>query len=148
MTQKPIIHMQLATDKPPFDVSLYRAIKFAYARFSDLGRAKEDLKSFVAAVLAPNYQSENPVTNAIGRLKLEQNATPEMRVMMEAIDGLKTQLNTVQARLNPLTRPAAATAPAAATVPIAGQAGTVFGTASLVLPSAGIKASAGKFELT
>jgi hypothetical protein len=29
MAQKPIIHMQLATEKPPFDVSLYRAIKFS-----------------------------------------------------------------------------------------------------------------------
>jgi hypothetical protein len=26
MAQKPIIHMQLTTEKPPFDVSLYRAI--------------------------------------------------------------------------------------------------------------------------
>jgi hypothetical protein len=31
MTRKPIIHMQLATESTPFDVSQYRAIKFAFA---------------------------------------------------------------------------------------------------------------------
>jgi hypothetical protein len=93
MAQKPIIHMQLTTEIVPFDVSLYRAIKFARTRFSDVEKAKEYLKNVVNAVLAPDYQPENPVTNAIGRLKLEQNATPEMRVVMEEIDGLKTQVD-------------------------------------------------------
>ena len=75
MTEKPIIHMQLATERTPFDVSSYRGIKFAHTRFSDVEKAKEELKNFVDAVLAPDYQPENPVTNARGRLKLEQNAT-------------------------------------------------------------------------
>src|SRR5208337_2093713 len=79
MTQKPIIHMQLATERTPFDVSLYRAIKFARTRFSDVEKAKEELKKSVGAVLDSAYQPENPVTNAVGRLQLEQNATPEMR---------------------------------------------------------------------
>ncbi len=96
MTQKPIIHMQLATEGTPFDVSLYRAIKFARTRFSDVEKAKDDLKNFVDAVLDSAYQPENPVTNAVGRLQLEQNATPEMRVMMEEMDRLKTQVNMLQ----------------------------------------------------
>src|SRR5208337_2170558 len=96
MTQKPIIHMQLATERTPFDVSLYRAIKFLRARFKDIEKAKEDLRLFVRAVLAPDYQPENPVSNAIGRLKLEQSATPEMRVIMEEIEQLKNELNTVR----------------------------------------------------
>jgi DNA-binding XRE family transcriptional regulator len=112
MAQKPIIHMQLATELTPFDISLYRAIKFSRASFDDVERAKEALKSFVDAVLASNYQPENPVTNAIGRLKLEQNATPEMRVMMEEIDALKSRFNSI---LNLLPPPVAvASAPDAA----------------------------------
>jgi len=96
MTQKPIIHMQLAHEQIPFDVSLYRAIKFLRARFKDIEKAKEDLRLFVRAVLAPDYQPENPVSNAIGRLKLEQSATPEMRVIMEEIEQLKNEINTVR----------------------------------------------------
>ena len=102
MTQKPIIHMQLADQQIPFDVSLYRALKFLRARFKDIEKAKEDLRQFVCEVLAPNYQPENPVTNAIGRLKLEQSATPEMRVLIEQIERLANELNTVRTELNTL----------------------------------------------
>ena len=47
MVQKPIIHMQLAQDKIPFDVRLYRATKFSRARPSDLRRAREELKQVI-----------------------------------------------------------------------------------------------------
>jgi hypothetical protein len=88
--------MHLVNERIPFDVSLYRTIKFALARFSDVEKAKEDLRNFIEAVLVADYQPENPVTNARGRLKLEQNATPEMRVMMEEIDQLKSQMSFMQ----------------------------------------------------
>jgi hypothetical protein len=101
MTQKPIIHMQLATEQTPFDVSLYRAVKFSRARFRDVEKAKEDLTNFVRAVLAPEYQPENPITNAIGRLKLEQTATPEMRLMMDEMKQFRAQLNILQEILIP-----------------------------------------------
>lgn len=99
MTEKPIIHMQLATESTPFDVTLYRAIKFLRARFQDIEKAKIDLTNFVEAVLVPDYQPENPVTNARGRLKLKQTATPEMRVMMEEMDRLKSEMNGMKERL-------------------------------------------------
>lgn len=105
MAQKPIIHMQLAAEKPPFDVSLYRAIRFARAQFSDLGKAQDELKRSVEAVLAPDYQPENPVTNARGHLNLEQNATPEIRVLMDEIEGIKSRLDTMQTYLLPPTPP-------------------------------------------
>jgi hypothetical protein len=100
MAQKPIIHMQLATEKPPFDVSLCRVIRFARAQFSDLGKAKDELKRSVEAVLAPDYQPENPMTNARGHLNLEQNATPEMRVLMDEIQGVKSRLDAMETDLN------------------------------------------------
>src|SRR5262249_29663831 len=40
MAQKPIIHMQLANENVPFDVSLYRAIRFSLKRHIDLEAAK------------------------------------------------------------------------------------------------------------
>jgi hypothetical protein len=98
MAQKPIIHMQLATEKPPFDVSLYRAIKFSRRKYSDIGIARGELKRTVEAVLANGYQIENPVTNARGRIKLAEHATPEMKVLLE-------QMRAMQGRLDRLERP-------------------------------------------
>jgi len=107
MTQKPIIHMQLVTENPPFDVNLYREIKFSRTRHSDVERAKEELKLAVDAVLADGYQVTNPVTNARGHLNLEQNATPEMRVLMNEIEGIRSRLDTMQTHLNILMLPPA-----------------------------------------
>lgn len=92
MSQKPIIHMQLAAEESPFDVSQYRAIRFSYDRHSELGKAQEELKRFVTSVLEPGFQTENPVTHAIGRRKLELTATPEIQVIMQEIDQIKSQL--------------------------------------------------------
>ncbi len=100
MTQKPIIHMQLTTETPPFDVNLYREIKFSRTRHSDVEKAKAELRLAVSAVLADGYQVTNPVTNARGYLKLEQTATPETRVLMDEMEGLKSRLDTMQSNLN------------------------------------------------
>jgi hypothetical protein len=100
MLEKPIIHLQLATEEPPFDVSLYRAIKFALTRPRDLEKAKVELKAAVDAVLADGYQATNPVTNACGHLKLKNSASPETRVLMDEIEGIKSRLDSMQTRLN------------------------------------------------
>ena len=77
MTQKPIIHMQLVTENPPFDVNLYREIKFSRTRHSDVEKAKEELKLAVdASVLADGYQVTNPVTNARGTSELGTECHP------------------------------------------------------------------------
>lgn len=99
VAQKPIIHMQLATEKPPFDVSLYRAIKFSYVRYSDLGKAREELRRFVEAVLSPDYQVENPVTNARGHLRLEQNATPPEKVLLDQLQAMRTEIDSIKSHL-------------------------------------------------
>lgn len=91
--EKPIIHMQLAIEGTPFDVAGYRLIKFARTQVADIEKAKDDLRNSINEVLAPGYRVENPVTKARGRLKLEQNATPETRVLMEEMDQLKSQVN-------------------------------------------------------
>lgn len=52
MAQKPIIHMQLADEKIPFDVSVYRAIKFSRTRPRDIRAARLALKQQVEATHA------------------------------------------------------------------------------------------------
>jgi hypothetical protein len=100
MVQKPIIHMQLADEKPPFDVSLYRAIKFSLRRPIDLKDARSGLREQVTAVLAENYVVENPVTNARGRLNLDQHATPAQQVLMEQMRGIQERLSALEFAAN------------------------------------------------
>jgi hypothetical protein len=93
MAQKPIIHMQLAHENIPFDVSLYRAVKFSREKFRDLETAKSELEKAVQAVLTEGYQVENPVTRTRGRIKLEEHATPDQRVILEELTALKSRVD-------------------------------------------------------
>jgi hypothetical protein len=96
MVQKAIIHVQLAEDRIPFDVSLYRATKFSRTRPSDLRRAREELRQAVASVCAEDYEVDNPVTRARGQIKLEQHATPEQKVLMEQLKSIQLRLETIE----------------------------------------------------
>jgi hypothetical protein len=99
MAQKPIIHMQLSTEKPPFDLSLYRAIKFSRLKYRDLELARAELKRAIGAVLAKGYQIENPVTHARGRVQLTQHATSEQKVILDQLDGFGERLELLEDQL-------------------------------------------------
>jgi hypothetical protein len=47
MAQKPVIHMQLIEDEIPFDLSLYRAIKFSVRTPADIRKARQELQQAV-----------------------------------------------------------------------------------------------------
>src|SRR5260370_13831809 len=92
MAQKPIIHMQLIGEDIPFDVSLYRAIKFSRTRYSEIEKARVDLKHAVEAVLAKDYQVDNPVVNARGRINLKEHATSEQQVLIDQIQAMQDRI--------------------------------------------------------
>jgi hypothetical protein len=97
MAQKPIIHMQLADEKIPFDVSLYRAIKFSRVRPKDIRTARDALKRQVEAIHADGYQVQNPVTRAGGAVKLEVHATPGQRSIQSLAHRVsKTEQSTIE----------------------------------------------------
>jgi hypothetical protein len=98
MVQKPIIHMQLTSERPPFDVSLYRAVKFARKRPKDLETARADLKRAVEAVLVEGYEVENPVTNTRGRIKLQEHATSEQQVLLAQLEAIQNRLQRLELR--------------------------------------------------
>jgi hypothetical protein len=98
MAQKPIIHMQLTSERPPFDVSLYRAIKFARTRPKDLDHARAELKRAVEAVLAEGYEVENPVTNARGRIRLQEHATSDQQVLLAELEAIGNRLQRLELR--------------------------------------------------
>jgi len=97
MAQKPVIHMQLSDDEIPFDLSLYRAIKFSRRRPTDIKKAKEELADAVKSVLAEDYEVDNPVTRVRGKIELEASATAPEKVII-------TQLTSLEARLSDLER--------------------------------------------
>lgn len=96
MVQKPIVHMQHVDDKIPFDVSLYRAIKFSLRQPADLEEARRQLSEFVGTVTAEDYKIENPVTSARGQIKIEQSATPEHRVILDQLSALNRRMSILE----------------------------------------------------
>jgi hypothetical protein len=97
MAQKPIIHMQLAHEKIPFDLSLYRAVKFSRLQYHEFEAAKVDLRKAVSAVLAEGYQVENPVTNARGRVQLNEHATPAIKLLTDEMETLRKRVGAAEA---------------------------------------------------
>lgn len=92
MAQKPIIHMHEIGQTIPFDVSLYRSIPYSRLRPRDLQQARSSLLQSASDVLRSDYQVENPVTNARGRLKLEQHATPEQKLIIGQLQSIEHRL--------------------------------------------------------
>ena len=100
MAQKPIIHMQLAEETIPFDVSLYRAIKYSRTRPRDIRAAQEALKAQVNAATSDGYQIENPVTRTRGVVALEQGATSGEKVLLEQLRSLGARLSALEHERN------------------------------------------------
>jgi hypothetical protein len=96
MVQKPIIHMHEVGERIPFDVSLYRSISYSRIRPKDLSVARTNLEKMVECALASDYEVENPVTNARGRFKLEQHATPEQQVIIDQLRGIEMRLDLIE----------------------------------------------------
>lgn len=98
MIQRPIIHMQSADEKIPFDVSLYRAIRFSRTRPSDIRKAREDLRAAVKSVTANGYQVDNPVTRARGQIAIEIQGTPGQQVLAEQLRAVQQRLSLLESR--------------------------------------------------
>jgi signal transduction histidine kinase len=96
MVQKPIIHMQLADDKIPFHVSLYRSTRFSRARPSDLRKAREELRLAITSIIADEYEVDNPVTRARGQINLEQHATSEQKVLLGQLKSIQERLDSLE----------------------------------------------------
>jgi hypothetical protein len=105
MVRKPIIHMHQTTWSLPFDVIPHRAVSFDLRKSEDLDAACAKLRSAVEAVLAEGYVVENPVTNARGRIELQEHATPAQQLLNDQMQAMLTQMQEVQSRLTRLESP-------------------------------------------
>jgi hypothetical protein len=96
MVQKPIIHMQILEETIPFDVSLFRSIKYSRLRPRDLKAAQSLLKLQLEAILAEGYQVDNPVTRTRGVVALEKGATSGEKVLLDQIRAMENRLVSVE----------------------------------------------------
>lgn len=97
MTELPIIHMQMDNqERIPFDLSLYRAIKFSRARHSDIDRARASLKKAVEAVLHQGYKPDNPVINAKERIRLRKVMAEKTEAFAQEMDSIKEQVDGIR----------------------------------------------------
>jgi hypothetical protein len=93
---KPIIHMVRKNEDIPFDVIPHRAIKFAVSRPSDLANARDSLLPAIREAVAAGFEPDNPIIHAPGKLELQRNASPEMKVISDEVAQLREQLVALQ----------------------------------------------------
>jgi len=102
MAQKPIIHMQLAEEVIPFDVGLYRAIKYSRLRPRDLRAAQDALRAQVAVAISDDYRVDNPVTRTRGVVALEKDATPSEKLLLNQLRQLQGRVRLLEGDRNAL----------------------------------------------
>jgi hypothetical protein len=90
--RKPIIHMHVENQKIPFDVTLFRSLPFSLREPSELRAARSSLEELIDAVLAPDFEIDNPVTRAIDKIGLEGTATPAERVLSRQVESLALRI--------------------------------------------------------
>lgn len=91
MAQKPIIHMHLEGERIPFDVGMFRSIKFSRRTPGDLRKARTALESVVQVTISADHQIDNPVTMARGKIELQQSASSAEAVLLNEIQTLKNR---------------------------------------------------------
>lgn len=96
MAQKPVIHMQLKSEAPPFDVNGYRAIRFSVRHPGDLLEAQRELSEQVKSAIAEDHRVENPVTHARGQIRIKEEATPKEKVLIDQLAELSARIGALE----------------------------------------------------
>jgi hypothetical protein len=92
MVSKPIIHMQLQDQRIPFDLSLYKTVKFSLVNPATIAAARALLKAQVTEAIAEGHEPDNPVTRALGQQQLKQTASPELKVIADSLQSLAARV--------------------------------------------------------
>lgn len=90
---KPIIHMIRKNENIPFDVIPHRAIPFSVQRAQSLEEAKNALRPAIEQAIQAGFKPDNPITHALGQIKLQTTASPEMKVITDEVAALRAQVN-------------------------------------------------------
>jgi hypothetical protein len=102
--QLPTIHMILKGSTIPFDLAHLRAIFFSTEWPEHVASAKTQLKATVEEVMQPGFQVDNPITHAKVLFALREQATPEVRALIDEVTALRGRLDGLGGRLDGLER--------------------------------------------
>jgi hypothetical protein len=114
---KPIIHMILKGEKIPFDVIPHRAIQFLTTHRDDLERAQGRLRDSINEAINPDFEPDNPITHARGRLELQEHAAPAIKVLMNQMESMQSQISYLDGLVRALSRNVIPKAPLLGTGP-------------------------------
>lgn len=87
MAEKPVIHMVRDGDAIPFDVTIYRAVKYDIENIDNVESAKTKLREQVLATEATGYKPSNPITSARGHKELQKSSDPKDVVIASLISN-------------------------------------------------------------
>jgi hypothetical protein len=96
MREKPIIHLQLESEEPIFDVAGYRSVKLALSTTQEIEKSRTQLKEHLIAVFDQNFIVTNPGKNARGILKMNQEATPADLLIRSEISELRERIENIE----------------------------------------------------
>ncbi len=89
----------------PFDNLGYRTIIFDFSSWDGWVRARSDLSAAVEAISDAGYIVSNPVTHAIGVLRLKETADPQEEMLLalvEEVSAVRRSVHQVQQEVNSL----------------------------------------------
>jgi hypothetical protein len=96
---KPIIHMIRKGDRIRFDVIPHRAVQFAVVHPNDLKEARDKLSGAILEAIKPDFEPDNPITHARGKLEFEQKASPAMKVLADELAALRGRIDNMESTL-------------------------------------------------
>src|SRR5208337_1748953 len=97
--QKKIIHLLLKGHDMPFDLSHYRTVIYSRKTVEDIEQARADLIGQLAAIMKPEYKVDNPVTQALGYLEVQETATDREKVILSQLDDVVGRVQYLEQRL-------------------------------------------------
>ena len=75
----------------------HRAIRFALTRPDDQKEARTELASAISEAIKPDFEADNPITHARGKLEFEERASPAMKVLAEEVAALRGRIDSMEA---------------------------------------------------
>lgn len=107
MAGLPIIHVHQTGEAIPFDISTFRSMEYSRSEYSHMMNARAHLRTLIESVLKPDHRVDNPVTQARGRAKFEETATPADQILEGQVMALSERLQYMERalkRLSPMER--------------------------------------------
>ncbi len=103
---KPVVHMFSGDSELPFDIKIYRAIKYDTTDYAMIKPVMSKLKAQIQSQLKDTTKVSNPFSDAIPTISLEKSQVPEDEKIMSVIrlvESLGNQVGSLSNKVENLT---------------------------------------------